>query len=130
LNGSELEIVNEFNYLGILFNRTGNFNKAIKKQAEKATKAMFEDSLQNTFLFKPVLSLYLAWNHFFLKILFKYGPLSKLCPVKTITLVLSVFAFNLQVLQYSPNLFKIFCKSSWVSASRTVSSAYKSAKKR
>jgi hypothetical protein len=23
LNGSELEIVNEFNYLGILFNRTG-----------------------------------------------------------------------------------------------------------
>ena len=42
LNGSELEIVNEFNYLGILFNRTGNFNKAIKKQAEKATKAMFE----------------------------------------------------------------------------------------
>ena len=42
LNGSELEIVNEFNYLGILFNRTGNFNKIIKKQAEKATKAMFE----------------------------------------------------------------------------------------
>ena len=43
MNGSELEIVNEFNYLGILFNRTGNFNnKAIKKQAEKATKAMFE----------------------------------------------------------------------------------------
>jgi hypothetical protein len=42
LNGSELEIVNEFNYLGILFNRTGNFNNTIKKQAEKATKAMFE----------------------------------------------------------------------------------------
>jgi hypothetical protein len=70
LNGSELEIVDEFNYLGILFNRTGNFNKTIK----------------------------------------------------------SVFAFNLQVLQYSPNLFKIFCRSSWVSAIRTVSSAYKSAK--
>jgi hypothetical protein len=32
---------------------------------------------------------------------------------KNITLVLSVFAFNLQVLQYIPNLFKIFCKSSW-----------------
>ena len=42
LNGSELEIVNEFNYLGILFNRTGHFNKTIKKQAEKAPKAMFE----------------------------------------------------------------------------------------
>jgi hypothetical protein len=25
-----------------LFNRTGNFNKTIKKQAKKATKAMFE----------------------------------------------------------------------------------------
>ena len=38
LNGSELEIVNEFNYLGILFNRTGNFNKAIKKQPKKLQK--------------------------------------------------------------------------------------------
>jgi hypothetical protein len=28
--------------VGILFKRTGNFNKTIKKQAEKATKAMFE----------------------------------------------------------------------------------------
>jgi hypothetical protein len=28
--------------LGILFNRTGNFNKTIKKQAEKSTKAMYE----------------------------------------------------------------------------------------
>ena len=37
-----ISCVNEFNYLGILFNRTGNFNKTIKKQAEKATKAMFE----------------------------------------------------------------------------------------
>ena len=34
LNGYEIEIVNEFNYLGILLNRTGNFNKAITKQAE------------------------------------------------------------------------------------------------
>ena len=42
MNGSELEIVNEFSYLGILFNRTGHFNKTIKKQAEKATKSMFE----------------------------------------------------------------------------------------
>ena len=43
LNGSELEIViNELNYRGILFNRTGNVNKIIKKQAEKATKTMFE----------------------------------------------------------------------------------------
>jgi hypothetical protein len=31
LNGSEIEIINEFNYLGILLNRTGNFNKASRK---------------------------------------------------------------------------------------------------
>ena len=42
LNGSEIEIVNEFNYLVILLNRTGNFNKAITKQAEKAKQAMYE----------------------------------------------------------------------------------------
>ena len=42
LNGSEIEIVNEFNYLGILLNRTRNFNKAITKQAEKAKQAMYE----------------------------------------------------------------------------------------
>ena len=42
MNGFELEIVNEFNYLGILFNRSGNFNKTIENQAEKATQAMFE----------------------------------------------------------------------------------------
>jgi hypothetical protein len=36
LNGSEIEIVKEFNYLRILLNRTDNFHKAITKQAEKA----------------------------------------------------------------------------------------------
>ena len=44
LNGSEIEIVNEFNYLVILLNRTGNFNKAITKQAEKAKQDMYEVS--------------------------------------------------------------------------------------
>ena len=39
LDGLEIDIVNEFNYLGILCSRTGSFNKAIQKQAEKATKA-------------------------------------------------------------------------------------------
>jgi hypothetical protein len=37
-----ISCVNEFNYLGILFNRTGNFNKIFKKQVEKATKTKFE----------------------------------------------------------------------------------------
>jgi hypothetical protein len=42
LNGSEIEIINEFNYLIILLNRTENFNKAITKQAEKTKQAMYE----------------------------------------------------------------------------------------
>jgi hypothetical protein len=42
LNGSEIEIVNEFNYLGILLNRTGHFNNVTTKQAEKAKQAMYE----------------------------------------------------------------------------------------
>jgi hypothetical protein len=38
-NGSEIEI--EAKYLGILLNRTGNFNRAITKEAEKAKQAMY-----------------------------------------------------------------------------------------
>jgi hypothetical protein len=30
----ELEIVNEFDYLEILFKRKGNFNKTVKRQVE------------------------------------------------------------------------------------------------
>jgi hypothetical protein len=135
LNGSELEIVNEFNHLGILFNRTGNFNKAIKKQTEKATKAMFE-VLKRGRTHNLSIECQLELFNKMVKPILLYGSdpfnvnfkLVDCLPLeKTITLVLSVFAFNLQVLQYSPNLFKIFCKSSWVSASRTVSSAYNSA---
>ena len=39
LNGSEKEIVKEFNYL---LNRTCNFNKAITKHASKAKKARYK----------------------------------------------------------------------------------------
>ena len=42
LNGSEIEIASEFHFLGILFNITGNFNKAITKQAEKAKHVIYE----------------------------------------------------------------------------------------
>jgi hypothetical protein len=108
-----LLIVNEFNYLVILFNRTGNFNKAIKKKAEKATKAMFEVlkrgrthnlsiecqlELFNKMV-KPIL-LYSSDSDPF-NVNFKLVDCLPL--EKTITLVLSVFVFNLQVLQYSPN---------------------------
>ena len=36
LNGPEIEIVNELNYLGLLLKGTGIFNNANTKQAEKA----------------------------------------------------------------------------------------------
>ena len=45
LNGSEIEITNTFNQLGILLNRNGNFNKATTKQAEKAIKTPMHEVL-------------------------------------------------------------------------------------
>ena len=38
----EIGIVSEFNYLGVLLSKSGNFSMAKKAQVEKATKAMFE----------------------------------------------------------------------------------------
>ena len=38
----EVEVVKEFNYLGILLTKTGNFKRAIKSQTDKGTKAMYE----------------------------------------------------------------------------------------
>ena len=42
LNGSKIEIVNELYYLGILLNRTSNFNKAVTEQTEMAKQAIHE----------------------------------------------------------------------------------------
>ena len=39
-NEMEIGIVSEFNYLGVLFSKSGNFSMAKKAQVEKATKAM------------------------------------------------------------------------------------------
>ena len=41
-NEMEIGIVSEFNYLGVLFSKSGNFSMAKKAQVKKATKAMFE----------------------------------------------------------------------------------------
>jgi hypothetical protein len=41
-SNSEIEIVKEFNYLGLLLTKTGNFKRAIKTLADKGTKAMYE----------------------------------------------------------------------------------------
>ena len=38
----ELDISEEFTYLGVLFSRTGSFTKAKKEQADKATRAMYD----------------------------------------------------------------------------------------
>ena len=41
-NNLNLEIVNNFNYLGIIFTRTGNFSLTKTNLADKALKAMYE----------------------------------------------------------------------------------------
>ena len=41
-NGKQLEIVKDFNYLGVVLTRTGNFKKAKQCQIDKATKAFYE----------------------------------------------------------------------------------------
>ena len=43
-DNKDIDIVKEFNYLGILFNRAGNFYLAIKSQADKGTSVMYENS--------------------------------------------------------------------------------------
>ena len=42
MNNMELEIVNEFIYLGTMFQRTGSFKKNKINLAEKASKAMYD----------------------------------------------------------------------------------------
>lgn len=41
-NDKLIEVVTEFNYLGIVFSRSGSFKLEIQKLAEKATKALYE----------------------------------------------------------------------------------------
>ena len=41
-NGSQLDIVNDFNYLGVVLSRTGSFKKAKQNNIDKATKALYE----------------------------------------------------------------------------------------
>ena len=41
-SNSEIEIVKEFNYLGLLLTKTRNFKRAITTLAHKGTKAMYE----------------------------------------------------------------------------------------
>ena len=41
LNNTKLEIVQEYNYLGIYLSKSGSFNKAKKYIAEQANKALF-----------------------------------------------------------------------------------------
>ena len=43
-NGLNIEIVYEFNYLGIVFTKTGNFNVTKKHMVDKATPALYEVS--------------------------------------------------------------------------------------
>jgi hypothetical protein len=40
-NGSEIEVVKNFNYLGIILSKTGNFNLAKKRLVDKAVVSMY-----------------------------------------------------------------------------------------
>ena len=40
-NGSEIEVVKNFNYLGIIFSKTDNFNLANKRLVDKAVVSMY-----------------------------------------------------------------------------------------
>jgi hypothetical protein len=41
-NGSEIEVVKNFNYLGIIFSKASNFNLAKKRLVDKAVVSMYE----------------------------------------------------------------------------------------
>ena len=41
-NGKQLEFVDEFNYLGVLLTKNGNFNKSKMFAVNKGSKAMYE----------------------------------------------------------------------------------------
>jgi hypothetical protein len=76
LNESEIEIVSEFNYLGILLNRTGNFNKAITKQAEKAKQAMYDALI--TYLLNANSNYLIKWLRLYFFMGRKFGDIVKI----------------------------------------------------
>lgn len=43
-NGTTIDLVKDFNYLGISFSRTGSFKVCKKHLSEKGIKAMYEDN--------------------------------------------------------------------------------------
>ena len=77
LNGPEIEIVNEFNYLGILLNRTGNFNKAITKQSEKAKQAMYEVLKRGRTLLNANSNYLIKWLNLYFFMGRKFGDIVK-----------------------------------------------------
>ena len=87
LNESEIEIVSEFNYLGILLNRTGNFNKAITKQAEKAKQAMYDALI--TYLLNANSNYLIKWLSLYFFMGRKFGDIVKILIVwkNTITIL-------------------------------------------
>jgi hypothetical protein len=41
-NGCEIEVIKDFNYLGIIFSKAGNFNLAKKRLVDKEVVSMYE----------------------------------------------------------------------------------------
>jgi hypothetical protein len=60
-NGSEIEVINNFNYLGIIFSKAGNFNLAKKRLVDKEVVSMYEVlklGIKHTLSIKCLLSLF------------------------------------------------------------------------
>ena len=75
----ELDIVNDFNYLGVILNRTGSYQKAKQKQVSKATAALYEvlkkkgDTCITIFLFNVNWNYLIKWLHLSYCTVVKFG---------------------------------------------------------
>ena len=60
---AKLEIVRDYQYLGLIFNYNGKFNKAKQKLYEKGSRAMFSLLRKARCLFSPLDVLLKLFNH-------------------------------------------------------------------
>jgi lipoprotein NlpI len=60
-SNSDIEIVKEFNYFGILLTKMGNFKRAIKTLVGKGTKEMYDILNSTIFLYHVNLNYLIKW---------------------------------------------------------------------
>ena len=57
-NGSEIEVVKNFNYFGIIFSKTGNFNLAKKRLVDKAVVSMYAAYMPTLLIYAVVYRIF------------------------------------------------------------------------